>query len=162
MRPNAPMYGNNDLTVVIPHFGSYDLLRRCLSELSPSRLATVVVQDGCYDEAIRDEFPSVRFVILTRNSGFAAACNRGLAEVGTPCVAFLNNDAFVTANWQAPLLETLARDEGIAVCQPKLLSAKNSGYFDYAGAAGRPSCRRGYPLSPRGVFLQIEQGEWRK
>src|SRR5207245_4050271 len=136
MRPNAPTYGNNDLTVVIPHFGSYDLLRRCLRELSPSRLATVVVEDGCYDEAIREEFPSVRFVSLSRNSGFAAACNRGLAEVDTACVAFLNNDAFVTAEWQARLLETLARDEGIAVCQPKLLSEKHSGFLDSAGGAG--------------------------
>src|SRR2546425_10451594 len=136
MRPNAPMYGNNDLTVVIPHFGSYDLLRRCLSELSPSRLATVVVEDGCYDEAIRDEFPSVRFVTLSRNSGFAAACNRGLAEVDTACVAFLNNDAFVTANWQVPFLETLTRAVGIAVFQPKLYSAKNPGYFDYPRATG--------------------------
>jgi len=157
MRPNAPTYGNNDLTVVIPHFGSYDLLRRCLRELSPSRLATVVVEDGCYDEAIRDEFPSVRFVTLSRNSGFAAACNRGLAEVDTACVAFLNNDAFVTADWQTPLLETLARDEGIAVCQPKLLSAKNAGYFDYAGAAGGLIDRYGYPFCRGRIFDQIER-----
>src|SRR6266540_853099 len=72
MRPNAPTYGNNDLTVVIPHFGSYDLLRQCLNTLSPSRLATVVVEDGCYDKGIRDEFPDVSFVTLSRNSGGAA------------------------------------------------------------------------------------------
>jgi len=157
MRPNASTYGDNDLTVVIPHFGSYDLLRRCLTELSPGRLATVVVEDGCYDKGIRDEFSDVRFVTLSRNSGFAAACNRGLAEVDTACVAFLNNDAFVTANWQVPLLKTLERDEGIAVCQPKLLSARNAGYFDYAGAAGGLIDRYGYPFCRGRIFDQIER-----
>jgi GT2 family glycosyltransferase len=151
------MYGDDDLTVVIPHFGSYDLLRRCLSDLLPSRLATVVVEDGCYDKGIRDEFPQVRFLTLARNSGFAAACNRGLAEVDTACVAFLNNDVFVTTNWQTPLLETLARDEGVAVCQPKILSAKNSGYFDYAGAAGGLIDRYGYPFCRGRIFDQIER-----
>src|SRR5207245_6764362 len=135
MRPNAPTYGNNDLTVVIPHFGSYDLLRRCLRELSPSRLATVVVEDGCYDEAIREEFPSVRFVSLSRNSGFAAACNRGLAEVDTACVAFLNNDVFVTAVWQAPLLESLASEVGLDDCLTELSWVMHYGYLVFGSDA---------------------------
>jgi len=157
MSPDASTYGNEDLTVVIPHFGSYDLLRRCLGELARGHLGTVVVEDGCYDKEIRDDFPNVRFLTLSRNSGFAAACNRGLAEVDTACVAFLNNDAFVTANWQTPLLETFARDEDVAVCQPKLLSAKNSGYFDYAGAAGGLIDRYGYPFCRGRIFDEIER-----
>jgi GT2 family glycosyltransferase len=157
MSPSAPAYANDDLTVVIPHFGSYDLLRQCLSALSGSRVATVVVEDGCYDKGIRNEFPDVRFVTLSRNSGFAAACNRGLAEVATSCVAFLNNDVFVTANWQTPLLEALSRDEGVAVCQPKLLSAKNAGYFDYAGAAGGLMDRYAYPFCQGRIFDEVER-----
>src|SRR5207245_780691 len=82
----------------------------------------------------------------------AAACNRGLAAVDTACVAFLNNDVFVTPNWQTPLLDALARDEDVAICQPKLLSAKNAGYFDYAGAAGGLSDRYGYPFFRRRIF----------
>jgi GT2 family glycosyltransferase len=142
---------------VIPHYGSYDLLRRCLGELLRSPVIIVVVEDGCYDKGIRDDFPQVRFVTLSRNSGFAAACNRGLAEVDTACVAFLNNDVFVTANWQTPLLEALASDEGVAVCQPKLLSAKNSGYFDYSGAAGGLIDRYGYPFCRGRIFDEIER-----
>jgi len=153
----ASSYGNDDLTVVIPHYGSYDLLRRCLADLSQSRVPTIVVEDGCYEKAIRDDFPDVKFVTLSRNSGFAAACNRGLAEVDTACVAFLNNDVFVTANWQTPLLEALARDEGVAVCQPKLLSAKNAGYFDYAGAAGGLMDRYAYPFCRGRIFDEIER-----
>ncbi|TMQ46875.1 MAG: glycosyltransferase [Candidatus Eisenbacteria bacterium] len=151
-RPSRSTYGNDDLTVVIQHFGSYDLLRRCLRELSPSHLATIVVEDGCYEKKIRDDFPTVRFVTLSRNSGFAAACNRGLAAVDTACVAFLNNDVFVTPNWQTPLLDALARDEDVAICQPKLLSAKNAGYFDYAGAAGGLIDRYGYPFCRGRIF----------
>ena len=156
-RPSRSTYGNDDLTVVIPHFGSYDLLRRCLRELSPSHLATIVVEDGCYEKKIRDDFPTVRFVTLSRNSGFAAACNRGLAAVDTACVAFLNNDVFVTPNWQTPLLDALARDEDVAICQPKLLSAKNAGYFDYAGAAGGLIDRYGYPFCRGRIFDEIER-----
>lgn len=152
------MLQDQDLTVVVPHFGSYDLLRRCLSCLDDSGVRNVVVvEDGCFNEGIRQEFGATRFVHLSQNSGFAAACNRGLSEVITPVVAFVNNDIWVTPDWHLPILETLSKNPSVAACQPKILSARNLGEFDYAGAAGGYVDRYGYPFCRGRIFDSIER-----
>lgn len=74
--------------VVIVTFKCRDYALRCLDSLRaqvPALLTTTVVVDNASGdgtvEAVRERFPGVAIVANTRNLGFAAAANRGIAEL---------------------------------------------------------------------------------
>ncbi|MFQ5910587.1 MAG: glycosyltransferase family 2 protein [Thermoplasmata archaeon] len=147
----------NNLSVIIPHFGSYTLLRNCLDSLQFTSVENIiVVEDGCYDPTIQEDYPDVQFERLKTNSGFAVACNHGLERVQTPFVAILNNDVQVTPKWHLPILEVLESHPDIAVCQPKIKSAQNPQLFDYAGGGGGFLDQYGYPFCRGRIFDVIE------
>jgi hypothetical protein len=153
----------SDFTAVIPHYGSYALLRSCLSSLLKGSIEKiVVVEDGCYDDAIRKDFPRIQFEHLRSNVGFAAACNRGLELTETPYVGLLNNDVQVTTEWHLPLLDVLRRNPDVAICQPKIMSARDPNRFDYAGGAGGFIDQYGYPFCRGRIFdvLEVDRGQY--
>jgi GT2 family glycosyltransferase len=62
----------------------------------------VVVDNGSTDgtaERLRSGYPEVRLVELGENAGFAAAVNRGLAELDGEHVAVVNNDLELDRRW---------------------------------------------------------------
>ena len=91
-----------DLTILIPSFDTRALLASCLSSVEAAISETpeldvevLVVDNGSRDgsvAAIRDRFPAVRWVALSRNLGFARAINRGLALCRGRIVLLLNSD----------------------------------------------------------------------
>jgi GT2 family glycosyltransferase len=59
----------------------------------------IVVDNGSSDgsaERLEQELPQVGMVRMGRNAGFAAACNRGVADGGAEFVFLLNPDARIT------------------------------------------------------------------
>ncbi len=152
-----------NLSVIVPHFGSYTLLRSCLNSLHPTFIQNIiVVEDGCHDSRIREEYPDVQFEHLETNSGFAVTCNYGLEKVETPFVAILNNDVQVTVEWHIPLLEVLSRNPDVAICQPKIKSTHDPRRFDYAGGAGGFIDQYGYPFCRGRIFdaLEVDRGQY--
>jgi GT2 family glycosyltransferase len=151
--------------VVIPHWNGEDILRRCLLSLRSTRkvrFETVVVDNASTDGsvgAVRGEFPEIRIVRSARNLGFAGGCNLGIRNSRAPYVALLNNDALVTPDWLRPLVEALDGDGGLAAVQPKLLSIRDPGRFDYSGAAGGEIDIFGYPFARGRIFNSIESDE---
>ncbi len=88
-----------DLTVVIVSYNVADLLRRCLTSVSRTLVASgldfgiVVVDNASTDgsgDVIRTGFPGVALVQNDSNRGFASATNQGLAQ-GTGRYIFLLN-----------------------------------------------------------------------
>lgn len=97
------------IDVVIPIFGGWPLTRSCLEHL---RLQSAphnvfVVDNRSPDDSgklIRADFPEVRIVEMGENTGFAMACNAGIAAGSAPIVVLLNNDV----DAEPQLLERLA------------------------------------------------------
>lgn len=99
------------VSIVIPHYGSDELLRACLAALwehTSMEIEVVVVDNGTGVEINAD------VVIRNKeNVGFAAACNQGAAAARGDHIVFLNNDTEVRALWLEPLAAHLQRGAGI-------------------------------------------------
>lgn len=105
-----------DLSVIIVSHNTRALLARCLASLeaaaAAAALATeiIVVDNASSDgsvELLARHFPRARVLANRANLGFAAANNRGLAEVHAGVALLLNSDAFVTAGALRGALDTL-------------------------------------------------------
>ncbi len=149
------------ISIVILNWNGSNYLQRFLPSVirySSYDWAEIVVADnGSTDncrEIIEKEFPSVRYIQLEKNYGFAEGYNRALQQIEADYYLLLNSDVEVTENWLNPLLDTMQSDSNIAACQPKILSLNDRGTFEYAGASGGFIDRFGYPFC-RGRILNV-------
>lgn len=89
-------------------------------------LEVVVVDNASTDGSdavLQRSFPSVVLRRQRANTGFPAN-NVALADLtAVDYVALVNNDAFVTPGWLAPLVETMETDPTLGAVCPKLLFA---------------------------------------
>ncbi len=90
---NAP-----SLTIVIPTWNGWELLKDCLHSLAAQTcgdFSTVVVDDGSTDDTparLEETFPHVHCIVSPVNRGFAPTANLGLAAAASDWVFLLNND----------------------------------------------------------------------
>ena len=152
----------NRIAVVILNFNGAEMLRAFLpSVVDYSPEAEVIVADNCSTDAsaqvMREEFPTVRYIQLEKNYGFADGYNRALAQVEAEYFLLLNSDVEVTQGWLAPMLEYMDSHPDVAACQPKLLSYKNKKEFEYAGACGGFIDKYGYPYCRGRIFDTVEK-----
>jgi GT2 family glycosyltransferase len=126
-----------ETTVLVVTWRARDLLAACLtglrSQTVPHRL--LVVDNASTDgtAALLESYPEARVLRMPRNLGFAGGVAAGLAAVGTPFVALLNDDAVPAPGWLAALH---AARPGHAAVTSKLLLP--SGLVNNAGVVLRP------------------------
>lgn len=111
-RLSTPMRAPNTSSVTIQIL-NWDG-KHLMEEFLPSVLVgakgheILVVDNGSTDgsvEFLRSRFPQVRVLELDRNYGFSVGNNRGIEQVKTDLVVFLNNDMSVDAEFLEPLLK---------------------------------------------------------
>lgn len=154
------------ISVVILNWNGEEMLRRFLPsvvEFSEGEEVEVCVADNASADAscemVRNEFPTVRLIVLEENYGFAEGYNRALQQVEAEYVVLLNSDVEVTPRWLEPLQAYMDKHPEAAACQPKLLSRRDEAYFEYAGAAGGFLDRYGYPFCRGRIFYTVEKDE---
>jgi GT2 family glycosyltransferase len=118
-------------SIVIPVFNREGLTRQCLESIlldwPASALEVVVVDDGSTDATaellarLAGEEARLRVVSRSENSGFAAACNSGVAASIGEYVAFLNNDTIPSPGWLDRLVEYADAHANAAVVGSRLL-----------------------------------------
>ncbi|HDQ45388.1 MAG TPA: glycosyltransferase family 2 protein [bacterium] len=88
-----------DISVILVNWNTRDLLRACLKSIfaqTPSLSCEVTVVDNASEDGSADmvqkEFPAVRLIQNTENSGFGRANNQGFRESSGAYVLFLNPD----------------------------------------------------------------------
>ena len=111
-------------SVVVPNFNGRRWLPGCLDSLAAQTLApaeVVVVDNGSSDgsAALASERPGVRVLHLSRNLGFAAAANRGIAATDADGVALVNTDVVLAPDWLERMVAALssAPDVGAVACK---------------------------------------------
>jgi GT2 family glycosyltransferase len=112
----------------------FDLLRS-LGAQEGIDLSLVVVDNGSQGEErerLAREAPSARVVPFSRNLGFAAAANEGIARTRAPFVLLVNNDAVLALSYVARLAARLVLDERLAAVQGLVLDRDGS-RIDSAG-----------------------------
>jgi GT2 family glycosyltransferase len=126
-----------NVSVIVVNWNRRELLRLCLQSLASQTLIpleVIVVDNGSTDgsaEMIEQQFPQVQLIQNTRNLGFCAANNQGIAAARGELIALLNNDAEADPKW----LEALAAvfDRGTGMAASKILVHNNPGTIDKVG-----------------------------
>lgn len=151
--------------VVILNWNGADHLRRFLPSVAANTPSAdiVVADNGSTDgseEVVRSGFPTVRWIALDRNYGFAEGYNRALGELeGYDAFVLLNSDIETPEGWLEPLTAALESDPTVAVVAPKILSYTDRGCFEYAGAAGGYMDWLGYPFCRGRILNRTERDE---
>jgi GT2 family glycosyltransferase len=121
-----------DVSVVVVSFNTRELLKRCLGTLRSERAHTlqiVVVDNGSTDgtqKMIRQDFPDVQLLELSRNTGFAHANNVAFDHCRGKQVLLLNSDAYVHPGAIGELLAASARHPSAGVIGPRLVNPDGS------------------------------------
>lgn len=105
-----------ELSVVIPSYRSGKLVGRAIDSALAEGVApenVIVVEDGVFDDTAQvvHARPGVRLVSLYRNHGAPHARNRGLEQVVTRHVMFLDADDYVAEGLLAGLDDALEREQ---------------------------------------------------
>ena len=114
-------------SIVIPNWNGGHHLRICLPALrqqSEQSFELIVVDNGSTDDSediVHREIPEARFIKLSRNFGFARACNEGIIRAKGKHIALLNNDTEPEAGWLAALIGRLESDPELGSVASKLL-----------------------------------------
>ncbi len=108
-------------------------------------------------ELLKNDFPSVKLILLDKNYGFAGGYNQALKKIKADYYVLLNSDIEVTENWIKPVIQLMETDHTIGACQPKLLSYFEKHKFEYAGAAGGFIDKYGYPFCRGRLFMNLEE-----
>jgi group 2 glycosyl transferase len=119
-----------------------------------------VVDNASTDDSVsflENNFPSVKVIQNTQNSGFAGGYNEGLKQVEEEIYCLLNSDVEVTEGWLEPILDLFQQNPEIAAIQPKILSYDRKNYFEFAGAGGGLIDNLGYPYCRGRVFDDLEE-----
>ncbi|MCC5941514.1 MAG: glycosyltransferase family 2 protein [Balneolaceae bacterium] len=109
-------------------------------------------------EWIKENYPKIKIVSFDKNHGYAGGNNKAVKYATGDVLIFLNNDVQTEPNWLNGLNKAF-QDEEISIAQPKILSEKQPGYFEYAGAAGGYIDWLGYPFCRGRIFDTIEEDE---
>ena len=149
-------------SVIILNWNGAEMLRTYLpSVVAHTTGADIIVADnGSTDtslQVIKEEFPTVKTIVLDKNYGFAEGYNRAIEQVDSKYVVLLNSDVETPENWLTPLLDYMETHPEVAAVQPKIRSWRQRDHFEHAGAAGGYLNRLGYPYCRGRRFGKVEQ-----
>jgi GT2 family glycosyltransferase len=128
-----------DVAVIVPNWNGRRWLGQCLESLSEQTVPPIevlVVDNGSTDgslELLSSSALAVRTIELGRNTGFAAAANRGINAVRAPAVALVNTDVVLAADWVERMAAVLAGDPQLAGVACKMLQLDDARLVDDAG-----------------------------
>ena len=121
----------------------------------------IIVADNASTDAsmavMKEQFPTIRTIVLDKNYGFAGGYNKALAQIESDYYVLLNSDVEVTTHWLEPLLDFMNEHQDVAACQPKILSYYQRTHFEHAGAAGGYIDRFGFPFCRGRIFGVVEE-----
>jgi GT2 family glycosyltransferase len=150
------------VAVVILNWNGKSLLEKFLPSVMASAYNnfSVVVADNASDDDsidfLKKNYPGIKILLSNTNEGFAKGYNSALKDVSADYYVLLNSDVQVTKNWIDPVISLMESDKKIAACQPKVLSYKDRGQFEYAGACGGFIDKLGYPFTRGRIFETCE------
>ena len=135
------MPGDPLVSVVIVNWNGRDWLEGCLNSVRNQTLRDleVLVIDNGSTDGSRDDLEAAASrgeLVLIRNSrnlGFCAANNQGIAVARGPFIALLNNDAEAHPKWLEELAEAVERDRKCGMAASKILRFDDHSRIDKAG-----------------------------
>ena len=146
-------------SVVVPVWNGRRWLPGLIASLRAQTFAPdelIAVDNGSTDgslEWLAEHAPEARIVELGRNTGFACAANRGIAEATGEIVALVNTDVELAPEWLERALAALG--EGVGAVATKMVDLADPGVLYDAGDV----LRRDGVCEQRGRF-RADEGRW--
>src|ERR1700757_2343390 len=106
----------NKVAIVILNWNGQMFLEKFLPSIieHSNKIAEIIVADNASSDNsvifLRNNFPSVRIIENTENSGFAKGYNTALKHVNATYYILLNSDVEVTPNWIEPIIQLMDND----------------------------------------------------
>lgn len=129
------------VSIIIVNYGK-GWLPRCLpsvvaTDYPRSRLEIIIVDNASSDDlaSIKETFPEVKLIPLTKNVGYAKAANIGVENSRGGYIALLNNDVIVAPDWLNKLVSVLEHDRNVAAVCPRKRSLLMDQILDGCGGA---------------------------
>lgn len=149
--------------VVLLNYNSLAYLQQFLPPLvTNSKEATIyIIDNASTDDSkayVNSHFPSIRWIALDKNYGYAGGYAKGLQEINEELLILMNTDVQVTEGYLEPLLAAF-QDENVGACMPKILDYNQRNKFEYAGAAGGEMDMLGYTFCRGRIFDTIEEDQ---
>lgn len=159
---NTDESSRNEASVVILNYNGRQHLQNFLpSVVRFSQGYKIIVADNAStDESlkfVKENYPRIKIISLTRNHGFAAGYNQAIAEVNAEYIVLLNSDVEVTNQWIDRLLDFIRNHPDAGAVQPKIKAYDHKSIFEYAGAAGGLIDRFGYPFCQGRILSEVEE-----
>lgn len=133
---------SDKVSVIIVNWNGERFLKRCLLALMAQTVKPheiILLDNASSDRSleIARGFPSVRLMLLDRNTGFACGNNLAIkaASGESEWIALINPDAFAEPRWLEALLVAAESNLGFDVFGSKLVSAVDPKVLDGAGDA---------------------------
>ena len=117
------------ISLIIVNYNGKDLLQSCLESAyaqSIEEIEIIFVDNRSGDgsvEYLKEHFPHVLVIPLTKNIGFPAANNIGLKHATGDYILLLNNDATMDKDCVAHLYAAMKQDPAVGICAAKMLVA---------------------------------------
>ncbi|CAM3045559.1 glycosyltransferase family 2 protein [Paenibacillus sediminis] len=109
-------------SIIIPTHNGLHLLNECVESIrkyTQVPYEIVIVDngsnDGTLDYCLQE---NMIFVSLATNTGFASACNKGIAAASGDDLLLLHNDVIVSDGWLKNLTKALHSDEQVGIVGP--------------------------------------------
>lgn len=159
MMNNTPL-----VSIVILNWNGENQLNKYLPSVlkftNASDYEIVVVDNGSTDNSvqlIKDDYPSIRLICFEENYGFAGGYQKALEIIQAKYYVLLNSDVRVSEGWLDHLVKRAENNPEISAIQPKILSDRDSEYFEHAGAAGGMIDKYAYPFCRGRIMATIEK-----
>lgn len=116
---------NNQLiSVILVNWNGKKWLKKCLTSLcnqSYKKLEIIVVDNGSTDDSVKyvkDNFPKVKIIALSKNYGFSTANNKGISLSKGKYLLLINNDTWVKKDFVQKLYDFYNHND-YAIIAPK-------------------------------------------
>ncbi len=128
------------ISVVLPNYNGRHLLERNLPSvyeaLNNARTDfEIIITDDCSTDSsvafIGQYYPLIRLIVNTRNQGFSASCNKGIAEAKNDLILLLNTDIELNINYFESQFRYFELPDTFGVMS-KIIGAKNGETQDTA------------------------------
>jgi GT2 family glycosyltransferase len=133
------------VSIIIPNWNGQELLQESIPALIEAvaicgdSCEIIVVDNASCDESrsyLRDNFPKIKIITLSKNYGFAIAMNTGIKTAANDIIIGLNSDVIVDKDFLHPLISHFDNNGGIfAVAAKMLLWDKKT--LNFGRAVGR-------------------------
>ena len=150
--------------IIILNWNGEKLLEEFLPQVIANTDCTaadiIVADNGSTDssvELLKSRFPEVKLILFSENHGFAQGYNLAIEQAeGYEYIVLLNSDVAPAKGWNSIMARFMDSHPDVAALQPKILSYRDKGKFEYAGAAGGFIDRHGYPYCRGRIFNEVE------